>query len=363
VVPRFARLRGSLCRFGKAMTDRTVFEMYRFCHASPALGRFGGVWPAPSAQGRFETTAANGTTLSLRYRLRWFASPPPRCLTLHSSGDLHRHGTWPASPWFLSSASRAKRHTGSGPSAQTLGLMSTTEILLCVPGPWADRTAFIRSIVTLEPKGRYMFAGLVLADVAAKDHVPLELHPADPHMEQAFSIPGQGRLSQATLDSVRSHNSVAYIRFPADLFGQLPRIRSFSSLLRTAGGIAVKVESSGVSHEWHRWETLLAGTAFDQYCAVVTLVGDDHYYYSCGMHSFGAPDCEAPTSLPAGEAADLMNRFNFWQLVESPVLQSGHTFSVSPDHPRFVLTKIEDARHEPDDPFFNPAGLWRLDEA
>nr|WP_186329618.1 hypothetical protein [Variovorax boronicumulans] len=58
-----------------------------------------------------------------------------------------------------------------------------------------------------------------------------------------------------------------------------------------------------------------------------------------------------------------MNRFNFWQLVESPVLQSGHTFSVSPDHPRFVLTKIKDARHEPDDPFFNPAGLWRLDEA
>jgi hypothetical protein len=36
--------------------------------------------------------------------------------------DLHRHGTRPASPWFLSSASRAKRHSGSGPSAQTLGV-------------------------------------------------------------------------------------------------------------------------------------------------------------------------------------------------------------------------------------------------
>ncbi len=37
--------------------------------------------------------------------------------------DLHRHGTWPARRSLSSSASRAKCHPGSGPSAQTLGLM------------------------------------------------------------------------------------------------------------------------------------------------------------------------------------------------------------------------------------------------
>ena len=36
--------------------------------------------------------------------------------------DLHRHDTWPARRSGLSSASQAKRHPGSGPSAQTLGL-------------------------------------------------------------------------------------------------------------------------------------------------------------------------------------------------------------------------------------------------
>ncbi len=41
--------------------------------------------------------------------------------------DLPRHGTWPARRWFLSSASRAKRHTGVGPSAQTLGLTANTK--------------------------------------------------------------------------------------------------------------------------------------------------------------------------------------------------------------------------------------------
>jgi hypothetical protein len=34
--------------------------------------------------------------------------------------DLHRHGTWPARRFRSSSASRAKHHAGSGPSAQTL---------------------------------------------------------------------------------------------------------------------------------------------------------------------------------------------------------------------------------------------------
>jgi hypothetical protein len=41
--------------------------------------------------------------------------------------DLRRQGTWPAKPRFLSSASRAKRLPGSGPSAQTLG--STKPVL------------------------------------------------------------------------------------------------------------------------------------------------------------------------------------------------------------------------------------------
>ena len=35
--------------------------------------------------------------------------------------DLHRHGTWPARRCGPSSVARAKRHPGSGPSAQTLG--------------------------------------------------------------------------------------------------------------------------------------------------------------------------------------------------------------------------------------------------
>lgn len=44
--------------------------------------------------------------------------------------DLHRHGAWPARRSLSSSASRAKRHPGSGPSAQTLGVMKTSSAFL-----------------------------------------------------------------------------------------------------------------------------------------------------------------------------------------------------------------------------------------
>jgi hypothetical protein len=237
------------------------------------------------------------------------------------------------------------------------------ELLLCIPGPWVDRSEFARTVITLEPKGRYMFAGLVLADIAAKDHVLLEIHPADPHMSEAFRLAGQGKLPPELLLSLERHKSVAYLHFSADLMSQRERVLSFSQVVRSAGDIAVKVESAGVAHTWERWTGLLEGTPFERYCAVVTLIGDEQFYYSCGMHHFGLPECEVPRSLKPAEAADLMNRFNFWQVVEDPTLTDGHTFSVARDSPHFVLGRKQDMRHEPGHPFFNPHGIWHLDEA
>jgi hypothetical protein len=65
-----------------------------------------------------------------RQRQREFASPnrltcPALMPNPSLERDLHRPGTWPAKRSLSSSASRAKRHTGSGPSAQTLGLSVT----------------------------------------------------------------------------------------------------------------------------------------------------------------------------------------------------------------------------------------------
>ncbi len=234
------------------------------------------------------------------------------------------------------------------------------EAIICVPGPWANRSEFLRAIITQQPAGAFMFAGGILAHPSAKDHVPLDFCDRYAEMREAFSIAGQGKLSQQTLDAIHEHRGVAYLHFPMGWLEQRTRLKKFSEVLQRAGGLAVKVESSGVAHEWSRWISLLSGSTFDAYCSAVTLIGDSARYYSCGMHHFGLPESSLPRSIDIGEAADIMNRFNMYQIVEQPQFATGHTFSLSADSPNYRLVLSPDSRHDADDLFHNPHGTWDL---
>src|SRR5687768_14808254 len=123
----------------------------------------------------------------------------------------------------------------------------TAELIICIPGTWTDRNDFIRKVIIHEPKGRYIFAGMVLADIAAKDHVPLDFYPADPHIPQAFEIAGQGKIPSDVLGRLREHRAVVYLHFPLDLSDQRERILKFTQLIQRLGGIAVKLESAGIA--------------------------------------------------------------------------------------------------------------------
>ena len=171
----------------------------------------------------------------------------------------------------------------------------------------------------------------------------------------------QGRIEQTTLDAVAVHVAVAYLHFAADLPAQKERVLRFTDLVRQAGGIAVKVESSGTAHSWEAWHAMLGGNDFDLYCAMVLLLADDRSFYSCGMHLFGLPDCTVPDSIDAEDAAELMNQFNFWRIQEQPELETGNTFSMSADAPLYRLTFGPDPRHAVSDTSHNPYGIWSID--
>jgi hypothetical protein len=237
------------------------------------------------------------------------------------------------------------------------------KLMLCIPGPWQDRTDFVRSVVT-RTGGDFMFAGAILANPKLKDHVPLEFCDRYPEMRQAFEIAGQGKLSSELLDQIDSHRSVLYVRFPLDAIAQRARLLTFTSLLHELGGFAVKVESTGVAHSWDMWNALVSSdNLFDQYRCFVILLADDAQFYSCGMHHFGLPDCEISRACSMDEAADTMNRFNYYQIAEQPDLRSGHTFSLTPGAPCFQLALETDSRHGADDLFRNPNGVWTLKQA
>jgi len=238
----------------------------------------------------------------------------------------------------------------------------TPTLLLCIPGPWKDRTDFLTSIVG-ETKGEFMFAGMILAQPTRKRHVTLEFYGHEPRLRRAFEVAGQGKLSAAFLSQVDAHQSVTYLHFQVPFAQEQEKVIDFTRVLQRAGGLGIKVESSGVAHEWGAWfEQAGSANEFDWYRTLVALIGDDAFYFSCGMHHFCLPDVEAPRELEFGEAADLMNQFNYWQIAEQPRIESGHTFSLTADAPHFRLHRIQDTRHEEGDPFRNPSGLWRLEK-
>ena len=233
-------------------------------------------------------------------------------------------------------------------------------LLICVPGPWKDREEFLIQVIELEPAGRYVSMGGLLVDLEEKDHVILDFSPADPGMLRAFTIAGQGRIPQETLDRIQEHSSFVFMHFPLDIRAQRDRVVKFTKLLPRLGGMAVKIDSAGIAHTWERWFKLLNGSLFDLYCSTVVLIGGHEHYFSCGMHHFGLPESALPTSIPVEAAADLMNRFNFWRIADAPHLNSGETFSLSQDDPHYRLTLKADSEHEAGEPFFNAHGVWFL---
>ena len=181
-------------------------------------------------------------------------------------------------------------------------------------------------------------------------------------MPWASDVAGQGKLSPERLGRIEDLAPLVYLHFPLDVLDQRERILKYTQIVQRLGGLGVKLESSGNAHPWERWFALLSSTPYDIYNAVIVLVADTDDYYSCGMHHFGLPECETPRALDIGEAADLMNQFNFWQISERPELSStGHTFSVTATAPRFRLSRHQDTRHDGESLFHNPNGTWRLD--
>ena len=90
------------------------------------------------------------------------------------------------------------------------------------------------------------------------------------------------------------------------------------------------------------------------------LLAGENYYYSCGMHHFGLADSAIDKGIAVDEAANLINKFNYWRFIEKRALRSGESFSISETSRLFRLQLKTDELNPEDDLFHNPNGLWHL---
>jgi hypothetical protein len=233
------------------------------------------------------------------------------------------------------------------------------QTVIGIPGRWPDRSDIVTSIASRS--GGYLFAGMVLMKIGTKEGFTLEIYDRDPNLKNAFSIAGRGRLTDEDLDAIGSHTFTLYLVAQGGSVDLAKKLLHATNGLLKAGGMAVKIESTGTAHRAQQWAAFCAhdhlGSLLQAY---VTYIGSKGVYYSCGMHNLGHPDALVEAAIAPHDAARLLHTFVGYLLVESPKLKDGESFSVDADAPRYRLFQEPCTMYEASDLFHNPFGMWKL---
>lgn len=228
--------------------------------------------------------------------------------------------------------------------------------VLCIPGPWATRADFQAAV--FEAGTGHVFAGGVLMDRQSHAAFRISFEEADPRLVTAFHNAGSHWRDTPDMVAIASHRSVVRIVDEGCSRGRAEALMQAAAALVKAGGLGVKVDSSGLAHTPAQWLELTAsahlGTAFH---AMVVSVRDSEAH-TCGMHNFGMADVQVGAGDP--QAVLLALQFAHYLFFEGPAIEPGQTFSVSLDAPAYHIEEAEPVAYAAGSPLANPFGTWRL---
>lgn len=233
--------------------------------------------------------------------------------------------------------------------------------VVCIPCSWNSWNEFMLALVEATD-GEYVAAGEVMINAKQNKHYTIEFCERDERMKASFSYAGLTTgVSETFLNQIDSHKHVIYISGEAGTLEGAESIAHVVDAILKAGGIGIKVETTGKAFESFRWSELLnlpqASKLYEMF--VIDSVTDENgSVYSCGMQNLGVKDVMV-SGEEFQEAVNLIRIFNFYQLVDKPNILSGQTFSIDADAPKFRITAEQRQPHE-DHIFYNPFGMWHL---
>ncbi|MFM2312855.1 MAG: hypothetical protein RLZZ04_2131 [Cyanobacteriota bacterium] len=164
-----------------------------------------------------------------------------------------------------------------------------------------------------------------------------------------------------TLKQISHCPQVIYLTSTDIGFAACLRMTKLTQVMLQIGGVAVKLESTGVAYDQDRWLACSnVDDVFEIYSLFVTLIEGEDYYYSCGMHNFGKADVAIALTEDLGLAIYVMNVFNYYRLTESPILQDGHTFQPDITCSQYQIKWMMDQENDQDSYQHNPHGRWYL---
>ena len=236
----------------------------------------------------------------------------------------------------------------------------TPELVLCIPGPWDSHEALADSIV--DSDSGYVLVENLLRDAETGHTCELVFGAADPEVSAAFRVAGPHWAASEAMEAVGEHASVAYLIGKGGSREAAEAMMRAGAALIDAGGLGVKVDSTGIAHGPAYWIDMCEQLPYlTAHRALVVFVVAGREVYSCGMHNFGLPEATM-AAHDKSAAADLLRTFTRY-LLEAPGIDEGHTFSVSEGAPVYRIAATAPVDYGPDSLFNNPYGSWRLEPA
>lgn len=232
------------------------------------------------------------------------------------------------------------------------------EMVLCIPGPWTDATDLIRRLA--RDRTGYLFAGRILMCMDTHFKCELVLEGPDDRMLRAFEASGPHWRDTPEMAAISEHSSVVYLVGSGGSQQNAESLMRAGAALLRAGGLGVKIESTGLSYkpaDWHEHCENLH-LLFAHRALVVYLTGAD--VCSCGMHNLGLKDAATPSRNDPAAATELLRVFTQYLFTESPSIRAGQTFSVDEDAPVYRIEEQDSQTYDKNSLFHNPYGIWRL---
>lgn len=241
---------------------------------------------------------------------------------------------------------------------------SKTETILCIPGNWADRESFITSIFETNIN-EYLAVGFILFDQKNNLSYEIDLCVHDSKMRDSFKWAGLvNRIPEEFLDKINQHKFVVYLKGETGNFDKAKLLAEAGRAVLNAGGIGIKIETTGKAFTKEHWLKLLDNFEISnlyEMFVIDSITNEDQQTYSCGMHNLGLKD----TIVYDEEfqtAVNLISIFNYYQIIDKPEIKNNQTFSIDTDAPIYTITEETNQPNKGDKYFENKYGMWRLNK-
>jgi len=230
--------------------------------------------------------------------------------------------------------------------------------IICIPGYWKDTVEIFG-----KTDGRFMVVGDIIMDLINKVHYNIELCAKDERMRKSFEVAGKVTgVTNEFLGKIEKHTSVIYVTGSTGNFNDARLFAGVASLIAETGGIGVKVETTGKAFEKDKWAAFASdGQDADMYelFVVDSLLQEDGTTFSCGMHNVGLSDTII-SNLQFKDAQRVVRIFNYYQVIDKPVLKVNDGFQTDINSPFYKITEELNQPYKGNEQFGNPFGMWRL---